>query len=209
MARDDTVNERDDRRRRARWTLVLLFVVFLAPVVGGSAWFYFGHDFSQKNHGTLYDPARLVEDVAFRAAGSGESALADLRGKWLLVYVGQGACDEACLTRLDAISRVRISLAKNIKRVMPVYLAGVAPDPAAVARIRAAMPTGIIAGLGAGGLDGLLAQLVRQGEAPTQALRRVYLIDPIGNLVLSYEPGADPAGIRKDLARLLRVSQIG
>jgi hypothetical protein len=38
---------------------------------------------------------------------------------------------------------------------------------------------------------------------------RVYLIDPIGNLVLSYAPDADPTGMRKDLARLLRLSQVG
>jgi hypothetical protein len=38
---------------------------------------------------------------------------------------------------------------------------------------------------------------------------RIYLIDPLGNLVLRYAPGADPSGIRRDLARLLRLSQIG
>jgi hypothetical protein len=47
-----------------------------------------------------------------------------------------------------------------------------------------------------------------QGTA-LDAPGRVYLIDPIGNLVLSYAPDADPSGMRKDLARLLRLSQVG
>jgi hypothetical protein len=38
---------------------------------------------------------------------------------------------------------------------------------------------------------------------------RIYLVDPIGNLVLSYPPDADPSGMRKDLARLLHLSQLG
>jgi hypothetical protein len=44
---------------------------------------------------------------------------------------------------------------------------------------------------------------------PLDGLERVYLVDPNGNLVLSYAPDADASGMRKDLARLLRLSQIG
>ena len=197
------------RRRRARLVLVILLAVFLAPVVGGTAWFYFGDNFSLKNRGTLYEPARPLDDVSFRTAGNGRQALSDFNGTWLLVYVGQGGCDQACLERLDVISRVRISLGENIKRVMPVYLTDADPDPAAAKSIRAAMPTGIIASLGADGLDALRGQLTHDGENAGQALHRVYLVDPIGNLVLSYEADADPLGMRKDLSRLLRVSQIG
>lgn len=198
-----------DARRRARWTIAILLAVFLAPVAGGWAWFYFGDNFSLKNNGQLYEPARPVGDVDFRAADRPQAALADLRGNWLLLYVGQGACEDACIARLDEISRVRVSLGKNIKRVVPVYLADTTPDDSTLARIRAALPVGVVAGLADGGFDALGRTLARDGEDAAAVLRRVYLIDPIGNLVLSYEPDADPSGIRRDLARLLRVSQIG
>ncbi len=196
-------------KKGSRWTLAILLAVFLAPLVGGWSWFYFGENFSRKNHGTLYEPVRPLENIAFSDERDGARTLDTLRGVWLLVYVGEGACDDDCLRRLDAISRVRISLSKNIDRVMPVYLSDDAPDAGAAARIRSALPTGIIGSVDAENRAALLRQLAREGENARQVLHRVYLIDPIGNLVLSYEPGADPAGIRKDLARLLRVSQIG
>jgi hypothetical protein len=37
----------------------------------------------------------------------------------------------------------------------------------------------------------------------------VFLIDPLGNLMLWYENGFDPYDLDKDLKHLLRASQIG
>lgn len=34
----------------------------------------------------------------------------------------------------------------------------------------------------------------------------IYLVDPLGNLMMHYAPGADPAGMRKDIGRLLKYS---
>ena len=39
--------------------------------------------------------------------------------------------------------------------------------------------------------------------------RRLYLVDPLGNLMMSYPADAEPGGIIKDLKRLLRYSRIG
>ena len=36
--------------------------------------------------------------------------------------------------------------------------------------------------------------------------RDIYLLDPQGNLMMKYMPGSDPAGMRKDLVRLLKYS---
>jgi hypothetical protein len=41
-------------------------------------------------------------------------------------------------------------------------------------------------------------------EAP-----RIYLIDPLGNLMMSYAADAKPKGMLEDLKRLLRLSSIG
>jgi len=37
----------------------------------------------------------------------------------------------------------------------------------------------------------------------------VFLIDPLGNLMMQYEPGFDPYKVKDDLMHLLRISQIG
>jgi hypothetical protein len=38
---------------------------------------------------------------------------------------------------------------------------------------------------------------------------RLFVVDPLGNLILSYPPDADQARLLKDLARLISVSRIG
>ena len=51
----------------------------------------------------------------------------------------------------------------------------------------------------------------RQGLGDEDILRldRVYIVDPLGNLVMAYESGFDAKGLLKDLRRLLRLSSIG
>ena len=46
------------------------------------------------------------------------------------------------------------------------------------------------------------------GDLPLNA-GRLYLIDPLGNLMMSYPSGTDPVGIIKDLKRLFKYSGIG
>jgi len=59
----------------------------------------------------------------------------------------------------------------------------------------------------------LLALLPRRGADNESGgdpnAQRVYLIDPLGNLMMSYAPDAKPKGMLEDMKRLLRLSQIG
>jgi hypothetical protein len=38
---------------------------------------------------------------------------------------------------------------------------------------------------------------------------RIYLVDPLGNLMMFYESDSKPKGMLEDMKRLLRLSQIG
>ena len=42
-----------------------------------------------------------------------------------------------------------------------------------------------------------------------QGAERIYIVDPLGNLMMYYPPGADPGGMHKDLKKLLKYSKIG
>lgn len=47
---------------------------------------------------------------------------------------------------------------------------------------------------------------IRKGVIPEGML---FLMDPLGNLMMQYEPGFDPYKVKSDLMHLLRISQIG
>ena len=36
-----------------------------------------------------------------------------------------------------------------------------------------------------------------------------FLVDPLGNLMMYYDPGVQASGVMKDLQKLLKISQIG
>jgi hypothetical protein len=55
----------------------------------------------------------------------------------------------------------------------------------------------------------LARQFTLPAGSPLDNLNRIYVVDPLGNFMMSYPADADPNGIRKDLARLLRASRIG
>jgi hypothetical protein len=59
------------------------------------------------------------------------------------------------------------------------------------------------------GEEGFIDQFILP-EAPDPLMaQRVYILDPIGNLVISYPPDQKAEHILKDLKRLLHVSHIG
>jgi ABC-type Fe3+-hydroxamate transport system substrate-binding protein len=44
---------------------------------------------------------------------------------------------------------------------------------------------------------------------PVAAAGRIYLVDPLGNLLMSYSPGAPDKALLSDVKKLLRLSHIG
>jgi hypothetical protein len=127
-----------------------------------------------------------------------------LRGKWTFLYVQRGSCGQDCLRRLYDTRQVRLALDREMTRVQRVFIADA--DCCDMPSLRAAHPDLIVVADGPGD-DALLALL----PGGTQALdaHRVYVIDPLGNLMMFYPPDAKPKGMLEDMKRLLRLSSIG
>jgi hypothetical protein len=131
-----------------------------------------------------------------------------LRGKWTIAYVGDGACDERCRQALYLSRQSRIALNKDIDRVQRVFLAtGACCDRAFLA---AEHPDLTLVTLGDDpGSQELLASIPVLDGVPVERAGRLYLIDPLGNLVLSYSSAAPDKALLTDVRKLLRLSHIG
>ena len=168
-----------------RLKLVLLFLACAAPfVLGWAAWYFEWGTGRAGNYGELIAPRPL-----------GGAPYEGLRGKWILVNVDAAACDAYCEKKLYYMRQVRTALGKDQGRVERLWLVtdGAAPRPALLAAIEG-------------------TRIVPAGEAalfPGMPSRHVYLIDPLGNLMLRFPPDPDPSKMLKDLQRLLRFSRIG
>ncbi len=195
---------------RGRRTLILVVFLFLLPVVLATWLYVSGWRPEGKNlaHGELVQPARPVGDADLRDMDGAPYRLSVLRGKWALVYLGPWPCTPACGNSLYKMQQVRLAQGRDAPRVQRVMIVADAGGKALHELAR--QYPGLVAVSGARRTLQILARefVSSQGTA-LDVPGRVYLIDPIGNLVLSYPPDADPSGMRKDLARLLRLSQVG
>lgn len=191
--------------RRARLTLLAVFALFLAPVV--AAWLFHTvapqwHPRGTVNQGTLIIPARPLPPAPLAAVDGGRLGEDVLRGHWTLLLFSEKPCDRNCQALLLQLRQVHAALNKDIPRVQRLLVL-VGPQATAppqvdpdllLARLRDRSWLDHFA-LGAGGRP------VVSG--------RVFLVDPLGNLMMFY-PASDPVrGILKDLKRLLRISRVG
>ena len=131
-----------------------------------------------------------------------------LQGKWTIAYLGDGACDERCRKALYLSRQSWIALNKDMDRVQRVFLAtGSRVDTDFMAAEHVDL---LIALVGADADSKVLLDKfpAYDGVAPTVA-GRLYLIDPLGNLVLSYSAAAPDKALLTDVKKLLRLSHIG
>jgi hypothetical protein len=200
-------------RARNLRTLALLAALFLLPVVlafltyYGTSWRPAG----RVNHGHLFTPARplpalALPHIALAGSADPQAAANDapaLRGKWSLVYAGDGACDTACRQALRVARETRLALGNDMGRLARVFL--VTGDCCAGSFLAREHPD--LTALDASGpaAQPLLHALDAAGAQPST----LYVVDPLGNLVMSYDARTDLRGLLEDLQKLLRLSHIG
>jgi len=180
-------------------TLWLVFAVCALPFVGALVVYTFAPPKSRMNYGELIEPRPLTAFSMPKLDG-GTLTLADLKGKWTMVQADVAACDQACRDKLYKMRQVRLTQGKNMDRIQRLWIL---TDEAEVDPALAADYPGML--MARSGQGQLLAQLPAQGG---NTRGPIWLIDPLGNVMLRYPAGADPTGMKKDLQRLLSVSQI-
>lgn len=192
--------------RRGRRHLLLIALLFLIPVVLATS-LYFGGWRPQGralHHGELVQPVYPVSDIALRKADGASYRFHALRGSWTFVTFSHLPCEQVCRNNLYKMQQVRLTQGKDAGRVQRAVIA-IGSD-SELSTLQTEYP-GLMAFTGA---PPEIQKMINEFAGPSGAGQdRVYLMDPLGNVVLRYVPDADPSGMRKDLARLLRLSQIG
>lgn len=197
-----------DRRRRRR-TVFGIAAIFFVPLAA-ALYLYYGlpgfRPVGTVNHGVLVDPPHPLPTLSLPLFPAGRTQPGFLEGRWTLLVVGTGVCGERCRAELYDTRQVRMALGQDMNRVQRVFLA---TGPCCDAHfLHSQHPDLITVRVTATAAPLLAALPVYDGIAPLGA-GRVYLIDPLGNLMMSYPPNAAPKGMLEDLQRLLHLSTIG
>ena len=190
---------------RKRWMLIALMALFLSPVV--AAWLWKPDAF--RNRGDLIDPPRPLTNVQMIAADGSSVDLNTFFGRWTYLFFVDADCNDSCMQLSDAIERVRLSQGKNNKRIRLIVVTLNPDSLPSLSEIRVAMPQTVVLALEPSKRERFLSQFISQTGALTQQPSKIFLVDPLGNLMMSYPVQSEATDLRKDISRLLRASRIG
>ena len=191
-----------DKKPGTRLVPALMALLFFGPLAiaiimyysGGARW----RPQSSVAHGTLLaQPRTLPGEVMLLADG----ATAGFTGKWSLLYVGRGDCDDACKEALYQTRQVRRALGKEMARVQRFFIVtGGTPNPGFIA---ADHPGLLVMAEGLAARDAVLATLGAFADG------EVFVADPLGNVILRFPAGTSMKDMHADLKLLLKASKIG
>jgi hypothetical protein len=190
---------------RGRRMLLGLAALFFVPL-GLSFWLYYSGGWrpaGTTNRGELITPARPLPDVPFTLPDGTTSARAGLlRDKWSLVYIGGGGCTEGCRQALWTMRQTRQLLAEDMDRVQRVFI--VRSDCCNLEFLGNEHP----------GLEVVKADDPATGDffakfPATEPAHSIYIVDPLGNLMMRFDARDNPKGLLSDMKKLLKLSHIG
>jgi hypothetical protein len=194
-------------RSRGRWKLFAVLLVCAAPLIASYVAYYVVKPTSRTNYGTLIDPRSYpIPAMASTTLDGRPETLAQYKGKWIMLKVGGGACAQACQEQLFEMRQLRVMQGKSRDRIERVWLV-TDREPLDTVVMREFDGTHMLRAPG----DVVRAWL--PADAGTTSEEHIYLIDPLGNLMMSFPKDPDRPQARKkmnkDIGKLLKASAIG
>ena len=205
-----TPNSPESAPRTSRTQLWLLIGLFFVPLFVAFFMYYGFADWrpsGSTNKGDLITPARPIETGVLLSPQDQPLEEDVMKGKWSLVFIGDGQCDARCREALTLIRQTRLALNDDASRVQRMFLA--TANCCDMEYLSTEHEGLITARVEEESDRALLANFPRYQDVPVETAGRIYIVDPLGNLMMSYAPDAPPKALLEDLRKLLKLSRIG
>lgn len=200
---DQNQTSNSPAKRKGRWKLLAVLLVCASPLLLSYLTYYVIKPSGRTNYGDLIDPSKYpIPQLGASTLDGKPASLEQFKGKWIMLNVDNGDCQQACRDQLVQMRQLRLMQGKERERVERVWL------------VTDATP-----------LDTMLMRVIegtRMLRAPSDAVNKwlpveqggsaadhIYLIDPLGNLMMRFPKDADPAKVKKDIGKVLKASAIG
>lgn len=190
------------RKPSGRLKALLVLAVCAAPVIASYYTYYFVRPSARTNYGDLVEPQRPVPRLSLKELDGRPVEATSLKGKWLMITVDAGACAKPCEDKLYHIRQVRLTTGKDRDRVERIWLV-TDNTPLSTMLMREYDGTRMLRA------DPAELRNWLPATANTAVEDHIYMVDPLGNLMMRFPKDADPSSTKKDLARLLRASAVG
>ncbi len=187
-----------------RWKLFAVIAICAAPVIASYLTYYVIKPTGRTNYGDFIESAlhSIPSELATTSLDGKPMPLKDLEGKWIMLQVDSGNCAELCRTKLYDMRQLRLTQGRERDRIERVWL--ITDDaPLDTVLMREYDGTRMLRTNAAAAAKWLPA-----ATGATDA-DHLYLIDPLGRLMMRFPKNANPNKIKKDLGRVLAASSIG
>ena len=201
-------------QKSGRWKLMAVVLVCAAPMIFSYLTYYVIKPTGRTNYGTLIDPRQYpIPALGATTLDGKPTGLEAYKGKWIMLQVGAGECKAVCRKQLYTMRQLRLMQGKEMERVERVWLV-TDNTPLDTTLLREFDGTRLLRAPAEPVANWLP---VEKGD---NAANHLYLIDPLGHLMMRFPVDPDPAGtdlrnathaakMKKDISKLLRASAIG
>ena len=198
-----TTSTEPPRKHGGQWKLVAVIALCAAPVLASYVTYYVIKPQQRTNYGALLDPkAHPIPALNTTTLDGSKARLEDYHGKWIMLLASGSECEERCKTQLFAMRQLRLMQGKEMDRIERVWMV-TDRQPVDTTLIRE------YEGMRMLRVDDRQLEAWLPKDAGTTLTDHIYIVDPLGNLMMRFPKYADPARVKKDIARLLQASRIG
>ena len=206
----------EQKKLRSKTPLVIIILMSFAPLIAALL-VYFNPEWRPEGsaaYGELVEPQRPIptaQNLPLTTLDGKPFDLSSLKGKWIMLTADGAACPDSCARKLYIVRNTHASQGKHVERLSRVWLiTDDAPVPEKVLEaykgtVMVRVDPVVLQQFLLGGAAGSMTpEQARQALAPL-----IWVIDPLGNLMLQYPYIEDPEMFRKDIRKLIQNSRIG
>ena len=214
----EVVTQDAKRTLKGRLLMIAVLLICAAPVVLSYLTYYVIRPTSLRSFGELIQPTlslpeMSVEVITKPVADKNMNALHlnSLKGQWLMLSLSDGACNDDCQKSLYFQRQIHAALGREKDRVDRVWLImdekGVDPEltrGVGDSWVIRATKDDVVKWLGSA------TQMDKTKSNESQVVDYVYLVDPMGELMMRFSSKIEidtAPKIRRDLERLLRAAE--
>ncbi len=194
-------------KNRNPYTVWFVVLSFIAPVALAYVMFFFVDIKSFSNHGEILNPIVHISDFALKDDNGEIIPQEKLTYKWRLISFLGKDCDQRCAKRLYDTRQIHKSLGKNQNRLYRMF---VHLEPAGDTFTKLIANTHADAIQVNAELKDIVKALnnnVHNDAGITN--NEIYIMDPMGNVMMRFTQEQENKDILSDLRKLLKASQIG
>ena len=183
--------------------MLAVLAVCASPLIASYLTYYVIKPEGRTNYGDLIDPrAYPIPNLGATSLDRQPASLEDFKGKWVMMQISDADCTDACRKRLHDMRQLRLAQGKEMERIERVWL--VTDDkPLETMLMREYDGTHMLR------VKPEVLNKWLPADNGTTPADHIYMIDPLGNLMMRFPKDADPNKIKKDLAKLLKASRVG